>query len=112
MQSSAAVDSAGSGVTPLAFGPFRLDPRNARLTEGTRELELPTRAFAWALFEFNFGIEVGQLMIVAVAISILYAVRRVDAYARWAITGGSLVAIVFGAAWFVERTTGMSLLNL
>jgi predicted ATPase/DNA-binding winged helix-turn-helix (wHTH) protein len=31
---------------PLAFGPFRLDPRNARLTEGPRELELPPKAFA------------------------------------------------------------------
>jgi hypothetical protein len=76
------------------------------------ELELPRSAFAWALFEFNFGIEVGQLMIVAVAISMLYALRRIDAYPRWAITGGSLVAIVFGAAWFIERTTGMPLLPL
>jgi DNA-binding winged helix-turn-helix (wHTH) protein/tetratricopeptide (TPR) repeat protein len=30
----------------VAFGGFRLDPRNARLTEGARELELPPKAFA------------------------------------------------------------------
>ena len=45
MQSSVG-DTAGRGATPLAFGPFRLDARNARLTEGARELELPPKAFA------------------------------------------------------------------
>ncbi|MGM9487842.1 AAA family ATPase [Ideonella sp. YS5] len=45
MQASASRDSP-EGAAPLVFGTFRLDPRNARLTEGTRELELPPKAFA------------------------------------------------------------------
>jgi predicted ATPase len=45
MQSSVG-DQAGRGVAPLAFGPFRLDARNARLSDGARELELPPKAFA------------------------------------------------------------------
>lgn len=44
--SAAADGAAGIAGTVLAFGAFRLDPRNARLTEGARELELPPKAFA------------------------------------------------------------------
>ena len=73
------------------------------------ELELPTNSFAWALFQFNFGIELGQLAIVGVAVSALYGLRRLAAYPRLAIGGGSLLAMAFGAAWFIERTTGLSL---
>jgi hypothetical protein len=76
------------------------------------ELELPAASFAWALFQFNFGIELGQLAIVALAISVLYALRRADAYPRLAIGGGSLLAIALGAAWFIERTTGLWLIRL
>ena len=76
------------------------------------ELDLPAAAFAWALLRFNLGIELGQLAIVALAIWLLYALRRGQAYARLAIGGGSLAAIVFGAMWFVERTTGLWLLRL
>jgi hypothetical protein len=76
------------------------------------ELELPAGAFAWALLRFNLGIELGQLAIVLVATSLLYALRRREAYPRWAIGGGSIVAIALGAAWFVERTTGVVLLAL
>ncbi|MFO1340495.1 MAG: AAA family ATPase [Burkholderiaceae bacterium] len=36
--------AAASGV--LTFGGFRLDPRNARLSQGAQELELPPKAFA------------------------------------------------------------------
>lgn len=37
---------AGAGPAVLAFGAFRLDAGNALLTEGTRALELPPKAFA------------------------------------------------------------------
>ena len=76
------------------------------------ELDLPAASFAWALFQFNLGIELGQLVIVALAISVLYTLRRIDAYPRFAIGGGSLLAIVLGAAWFIERTTGLWLVRL
>ena len=76
------------------------------------ELELPTHAFAWALLQFNLGIELGQLVIVATAISALYALRRVDAYPRLAIGGGSVIAIICGAIWFIERVTGFVLPTL
>ena len=76
------------------------------------ELDLPRAAFAWALLRFNFGIELGQLAIVLVAIGALYGLRRTAAYPRLAIGGGSLAAMAFGALWFIERTAGLSLLPL
>lgn len=76
------------------------------------ELNLPTGAFAWALFQFNLGIELGQLAIVAVAAGLLFLLRRQRGYPIWAIRGGSVVAIGVGVLWFIERTADVSLLPL
>lgn len=74
------------------------------------ELNLPTVQFAWALFQFNLGIELGQLVIVAIAVSALFAFRRQRWYARAVIGGGSVLAIVIGALWFIDRTANMAIL--
>lgn len=74
------------------------------------ELELPPASFAWALFEFNLGIELGQLAIVLLAVGLLFGLRERRAYPRWVIGGGSVVAIGAGAMWFLERTADVSLL--
>ncbi|GAP37978.1 HupE/UreJ family protein [Piscinibacter sakaiensis] len=70
------------------------------------ELDLPAAHFAWALLQFNLGLELGQLAIVAIAIGLLYAARTRRAYVPVVVLGGSAVAILIGAAWFVERVTG------
>jgi len=74
------------------------------------ELELPRADFAWALLQFNLGIEAGQLVIVLAATTVLFALRRWRGYARVVIGGGSAVAIAIGALWFVERTANVSIL--
>jgi hypothetical protein len=61
------------------------------------ELELPRADFAWALLQFNLGIEAGQLAIVLVATTVLFTLRRWPGYARVVIGGGSAVAIAIGA---------------
>jgi HupE / UreJ protein len=76
------------------------------------ELDLPATAFAWALLQFNVGLELGQLMIVVVACSLLYLVRSSPRYPAWVIRGGSAAAILVGALWFVERTADISVLPL
>jgi hypothetical protein len=73
------------------------------------ELDLPAGAFAWALFQFNLGIELGQLAIVLLAVGLLYGLRGRHAYPRWVIGGGSVAAIGAGMLWFVERTGGLVL---
>ncbi len=74
------------------------------------ELNLPRAAFAWALLQFNLGLEVGQLLIVAVVTTALFALRRWRGYPRVVIGAGSLVAIAIGLLWLIERTANVSLL--
>jgi hypothetical protein len=74
------------------------------------ELNLPRTAFAWALLQFNVGLEVGQLLIVAVATTALFTLRLWRGYARAVIGGGSIVAIVIGLVWLIERTANVSLM--
>jgi len=40
-----------------------------------REMELPSRALGWSLFSFNFGVEIGQLLVV-VPVALAFAVIR------------------------------------
>ena len=74
------------------------------------ELNLPRADFAWALLQFNLGLEVGQLVIVAVATSVLFGLRRWRAYPKVVIGAGSALAIAIGVLWLIERTANVSLL--
>jgi hypothetical protein len=68
------------------------------------QAELPTRALAWALVFFNAGIEVGQLaVVVAVALAISALRSRSEAAGRQLAFAGSVVVIVAGTFWFVQR---------
>ena len=69
-----------------------------------KEFGLPQAALAWSLFAFNVGVELGQLMIVAVVAGSLMVVRRRSpVVARRIATFGSVAVIVAGVYWFIER---------
>jgi hypothetical protein len=74
------------------------------------ELHLQPRQFAVALLQFNVGLELGQLLIVVVATSLLYGLRRRSSYPALFIRGGSVVSILVGAGWLIERTTNIALM--
>jgi hypothetical protein len=74
------------------------------------ELDLPTRDFAWALLQFNLGLEAGQALIVLGVTGLLYGLRRHRRYPAWAIRGGSYAAMAMGMLWLIERTAGLKLL--
>ena len=76
------------------------------------QLDLPVAQFAWALLQFNVGLELGQLAIVVVVTALLFSLRRSARYGTWVIRGGSMAAMVMGALWLVERTANVSLLPL
>lgn len=76
------------------------------------ELNLPTSQFAWALLEFNLGLELGQLVIVVLATAALFALRARPAYRSVVVRGGSLAALLVGMLWLVERTANVSLLPI
>ena len=69
-----------------------------------REMDLPSRALGWSLFSFNVGVEIGQLIVVVAVASLLGAVRsRNESVGRQVAFAGSLVVIVAGAFWFIQR---------
>jgi hypothetical protein len=69
-----------------------------------REMELPGRALGWSLFSFNFGVEIGQLVVVvAVASAFAFLRSRSEWAQRRLVYAGSVVVIIAGAFWFVER---------
>jgi len=76
------------------------------------ELNLPASQFAWALLEFNLGLELGQLAIVVLATAALFALRAKPAYRPVVVRGGSLAAIGVGVLWLLERTASVSLLPI
>ena len=76
------------------------------------ELNLPTSAFAWALLQFNLGLELGQLLIVVCVTALLFLLRQRPQYRSWVIRGGSFAAILVGVLWLIERTANVSLMPI
>jgi len=69
-----------------------------------REMDLPTRALGWSLFAFNVGVEIGQLLVVVLVASAFQALRSRSQWAgRHLAFAGSVVVILAGAFWFVQR---------
>jgi hypothetical protein len=68
-----------------------------------REIGLPTQGLLLSLLGFNTGVELGQALVVAVALPALALLR----HTRWegrVIRTASLAVLIVGAALFVERT--------
>ena len=69
-----------------------------------REMDLPARALGWTLFSFNFGVEIGQLLVVVAVASALAALRsRSETASRQLAIAGSVVVMAAGAFWFIQR---------
>jgi hydrogenase/urease accessory protein HupE len=69
-----------------------------------RDMGLPSRALGWSLFSFNFGVEIGQVMVVIVVASAFAFLRSHSEWAKRRLAfAGSIVVIAAGAYWFIER---------
>lgn len=69
-----------------------------------KEFGLPREALGWSLFSFNAGVEIGQLIIVALVAGLLTSVRqRSEPLARRVAFAGSLAIVAAGSYWFVQR---------
>ena len=69
-----------------------------------REMNLPGEALGWSLFSFNAGVEIGQLMVVAVVASALLLLRaNNEAAGKRVAFAGSVAVILAGTFWFVQR---------
>ena len=69
-----------------------------------REIGLPQRALGVSLFSFNLGVEIGQALIVVAVASLLAVTRaRNPRLAQQLVTAGSILVMVAGGYWFVQR---------
>ena len=70
--------------------------------QGLQVLDLPKAQFVTALLSFNVGIEMAQVLIVAVTFPLILAVAKVPWRLR-AIQGLSAVLFLLGTLWLIER---------
>jgi hydrogenase/urease accessory protein HupE len=70
--------------------------REAGIGSGTGDIILP-------LFSFNLGVELGQIMVAALALPIIWKLRENPIFiARWA-PACSAAVVLLGSFWFVQR---------
>ena len=74
-----------------------------------RELGLPSSGLDRSLLSFNVGVEAGQIVIVGLMWPLLWWVSRQQWSSRFRV-GVSILILLFGLAWFFERTSGVKLL--
>lgn len=67
-----------------------------------KELGMPTEGLVFALFAFNLGVEVGQAVVVALALPVLLYLTRTPWHTR-AIGAASGVMLAVGLGLFVDR---------
>jgi len=88
-------------VVPFGFGlihgfGFASALREAGIASATSGLVLP-------LFSFNLGVELGQIMVAALALPIIWKLRENPMFiARWA-PACSAAVVLLGSFWFVQR---------
>ncbi len=61
------------------------------------------KALILSVVGFNFGVELGQVAILALAFPILYALRRKPIYKPLILKGGSALLAIIAGYWFIER---------
>jgi hydrogenase/urease accessory protein HupE len=88
-------------IVPFGFGlihgfGFASALREAGIGSGTGGIVLP-------LFSFNLGVELGQIMVAAVALPVIWKLRESPMFiARWA-PACSAAVVLLGSFWFVQR---------
>ena len=74
------------------------------------DLNLPNSSLVLSLLGFNIGVEIGQLMLVAVVIPVAYLCRSSAAYPRFALRTGSVVIAAVSLGWLLERSLNLQLM--
>ena len=74
-------------------------------------LDLPREAMMRCLISFNVGVEIGQLVIVLMALPLLLIVSK-QPYAPQAKAAISVAVALFGAGWFIERAFGLGFMPI
>lgn len=83
----------------LAFGLFH----GFGFASVLSEMPIPTTYMALSLLGFNVGVEIGQLVIVCIAVPLLFLLRTWRFYPRISMPAGAAALIVISLYWFIER---------
>ncbi len=70
-----------------------------------REIGLPRRGLVLSLVSFNLGVEIGQLLVLALTFPLIVGAARRDPrrFERWGLQLGSAVIAAFGTVWLIAR---------
>lgn len=73
-------------------------------------LPLERLAKVTALFSFNVGIELGQLLCIVIFLPIALLIRQRSFYQRWVLQSGSVLACVLALLWMIQRLFNLNLI--
>ena len=62
------------------------------------------QGIALPLFTFNLGVEVGQIIVAAVVLPIVWQLRKNEAFVRKGVPALSALVALAGLYWLLERT--------
>ncbi len=74
------------------------------------DLKLPASTLILSLFGFNVGVEIGQLVLVAILVPLAYVSRASWGYRRVALGAGSVVIAAISLGWLLERSLNLQLM--
>ena len=74
------------------------------------DLNLPNSSLMLSLLGFNIGVEIGQLILVAIVVPLAYVSRSSTAYPRFALQTGSVVIAAVSLGWLLERSFNLQLM--
>jgi len=75
------------------------------------ELGLPADALVLSLLGFNVGVEVGQMVIVALFLPMAFWLRNTDFYLRGLFVLGSWLTLLVAMVWLLERVFDIKLMS-
>jgi len=96
----------GRGLPWLAVG-FGLIHGSA-IAGALLELGLPTTGRVWALLAFNVGVELAQLSLVLLVVPMGYWLRHQRLYRYAVLIPGSVLVLLIGLLWLVERAFSLT----
>jgi len=67
-----------------------------------KEIRIPDNVFVWSLLSFNIGVEIGQIIIIALFFPLLYFTIRYT-WQKKAVTIFSILIGSIGLFWFIQR---------
>ncbi len=76
-----------------------------------QDLGLSASDLAWPLLGFNLGVELGQLMLVALVLPLGFLLRRTAFYRVGVVLPGSVAIAAMALVWLVERSTDRVILG-